>query len=163
MARTAGNAGGKAAIAGLLIAAACATVQQPPGGPPDFTPPVLTGTAPDSGAVIVGFDEDLTFQFDEVITEGSGDALRRLIRVSPRHEEVDVSWRRTRIAVKPDGGWHEGITYAVTLLPGVTDLRNNRLDSGRTVVFSTGGDIPATRVSGTVVDWEGGQIGRAHV
>lgn len=158
MARTARNAGRKITVAGLLIAAACATVQQPPGGPPDFVPPEMTGTAPDSGAVLVGFEDDVSFQFNEVITEGSGDALRRLIHVSPRHEAIDVSWRRTRIAVKPDEGWRDSVTYAVTLLPGVTDLRNNRLETGKTVVFSTGGAIPMTQVSGTVVDWEGGRI-----
>jgi hypothetical protein len=44
----------------------------------------------------------------------------------------------------------------LTLLAGFADLRNNRLDTAKTVVFSTGGDIPDTRISGTVLDWEQG-------
>jgi len=161
VARTARNAGWQTAVAWLLIAAACATVQQPPGGPPDFEPPALIGTVPDSGAILPAFDDEVDFRFNEVITEGSQDALQRLIQVSPRHEEIDVSWRRSRLTVKPSGGWRDSVTYVVSLLPGITDLRSNRLDSGRTVVFSTGGEIPNTTVSGTVVDWEAGRVAAA--
>ncbi len=153
----------KAACLGLLAAAwGCATIQDPPGGPPDFAPPVLLSVVPDSGALLDGFDDDVEFQFDEVVSERSGNGLENLIRLSPRAEELRVSWRRTRITVKPRQGWISNAIYHVTLLPGVTDLRNNRLDSTRTIIFSTGGPIPETRVNGVVVDWEEGRVaGRA--
>jgi hypothetical protein len=135
----------------------CAKIEDPPGGPPDYAAPVLLAVAPDSGSVMPDFDDDLEFQFNEVISERSGGGLENLIQVSPRPEELRVGWKRTRVTVRPKDGWHRDIVYHVTLLPGVADLRNNRLDSSRTVIFSTGGPIPNTRLSGTVLDWEAGR------
>ena len=160
MARAARSAGRQAAVTGLLAGvAACATVQDPPGGPPDFEPPIIVAIVPDSGSVQSGFDDALEFRFDEVINEVSAGGLENLIEVSPRHEEVSVNWRRSRITVRPRDGWRDSVTYTVRLQPGVTDLRNNRLDSTQTVVFSTGGQIPTTLITGSVVDWELGQLG----
>lgn len=160
MARTARNLAAQAAIAGLLAGAGCANIQEPPGGPPDFAPPVLLAVTPDSGAVLEGFDDAISFQFDEVISETSGGGLDRLFRVSPRHERLDVDWKRSRLTVRPDRGWRPGITYQVTMLPGIADLRQNRMMQERTIVFSTGGPIPNTTVEGTLVDWERGQLAR---
>lgn len=139
-----------------LLLTACATIQEPPGGPPDFDPPIILSVVPDSGAVVEAFDDEFEVQFNEVIDERSGAGLENLVLVSPLPEELDVSWKRSRVTVKPKDGWHENIVYQLTLLPGFSDLRNNRLDSGRTIVFSTGGDIPETSISGTVLDWEQG-------
>lgn len=158
----AGAAGGtvrKTARLGLLSAlcAGCASMGEPPGGPPDFDPPVILSITPDSGAVIEGFDDDVIIKFDEVINERSGNGLDKLVLVSPRAKEIKVSWKRSAIAIKPKDGWHRDVVYQVTLLRGIADLRNNRLDSTRTVIFSTGGEIPATKVSGTVLNWEQGR------
>ncbi len=161
MARTTRYVGGEAALAALLAAAAvglvgaCASMQTPPGGPPDPDPPILVTVAPDSGAEMPEFDDDVEFQFDEIVAELN---LETLVRVSPRHDEVRVSWKRSRLTVKPRDGWHQDVVYIVTLLPGVTDLSNNRTDSTHTVVFSTGGPIPDTRIFGSVVDWERGEV-----
>ncbi len=160
MARAARDPLDKAARLGLLAAAlstACASMGAPPGGPPDFDPPVILSITPDSGAVVDGFDDDLVIQFDEVISERSGNGLENLILLSPRAEEIDVSWKRSAIEIRPKGGWIPNIVYNLTLLRGIADLRNNRLDSARTIIFSTGGEIPATRVSGTVLNWEEGR------
>jgi hypothetical protein len=143
----------------LVLAAACAAAQEPPGGPPDFTPPTLTGVRPDSGAVLPGYRGAAEFAFDEVISERSAQRLDDLFMISPRPERVSVSWKRTRLDVRPAGGWRPNAVYRVTLLPGVMDLRNNRMRTGGDLVFSTGGPIPETRVAGTVVDWAKGQIG----
>ncbi|MDH5551651.1 MAG: Ig-like domain-containing protein, partial [Gemmatimonadota bacterium] len=163
MARAARNARRQAARLGLLTAwalAACAVMQDPPGGPPDFAPPTIVAIAPDSGSVAPQFDGRLRFQFDEVINEQSGGGLAKLIELSPRTPELDVSWKRTAIEVKPASGWRANAVYRVVLLPGVADLRNNRMEAGRTVVFSTGGEIPATRLTGVVLDWENGRVGQ---
>ena len=166
MAGAASSTRRKAAGLGLLTLGwvGCAKIEDPPGGPPDFAPPVLLSVVPDSGTVVEGFDDELEFQFNEVISERSGAGLQNLILVSPRSEEVRVSWKRTRVTVRPKGGWRPTSIYHVTLLPGIADLRNNRLDSSRTVIFSTGGPIPDTRLSGTVIDWEqGGAAARALI
>jgi hypothetical protein len=134
-------------------------MQEPPGGPPDFEPPVILAVTPDSGTVVDSLREPLLLEYNEVISEASGGGLDRLVRVSPRPEAVEVDWKRTRVAIRPKGGWKPGVVYHVRVLPGVTDLRNNRLDSARTVIFSTGGPIPDTRITGTVLDWENGRVG----
>ena len=143
-----------------LLLAACATIQEPPGGPPDFDPPIILAVTPDSGAVVEDFDDEVNVQFNEVIDERSGSGLQSLVLLSPRPEELEVSWKRSRITIKPKDGWENDIVYQLTLLPGFSDLRNNRLDSTKTIVFSTGGDIPDTRITGTVIDWEQGAAAR---
>lgn len=138
--------------------AGCASAQPPPGGPPDFTPPVIVSTAPDSGAVKPGWHDAAVIQFDEVIDERSGGGLSKLVTLSPVPQELQVSWKRTAIAIKPKDGWRDSVTYVLKLDPGVADLRGNRMDQGRTIIFSTGGPIPDTRITGTVVDWEQGRL-----
>ncbi len=159
MARATRHSRRQAARIGLLAAlwGACASMPEPPGGPPDFSPPVILSVTPDSGAVVDGFEDAVVIRFDEVINERSGSGLENLILLSPRAEEVEVSWKRKTITVKPKEGWRPGVVYHVTLLPGFMDLRNNRLDSSRTIIFSTGGPIPDTRLDGTVVNWEAGR------
>lgn len=157
MARATRNARRQAVRLGLLTAlgAACAVIQEPPGGPPDFTPPVIVSITPDSGVVLERLDRAARIQFDEVISEQSGRGLANLVGLSPRPRELDVDWKRTAIEVRPSDGWRRGVVYQLQLLPGVQDLRNNRLDSGRTVVFGVGiAGIPDTRVTGFVLDWE---------
>jgi len=151
-------------LTGVALAAAaavalggCAQPAPPPGGPPDPEPPMLVRVSPDSGAVNTRPDEVL-FRFDEVVAERPSGAptLDQLVLVSPRDGTPRVSWRRTGIGVRPRRGWQENTTYVVELLPGVADLRGNRRDSSIVTVFSTGGAIPTTRISGVVFDWARG-------
>lgn len=145
--------------AGLLVAA-CARMAPPPGGPPDVAPPRLVGVEPSSLASLPSFRGKVEFQFDEVISEGAtpntgtgtGD-LERLVVLSPTTRVPDVSWERTRIVVKPREGWQPNRVYRVQLLPGVTDLRRNRTDTGVVVTFTTGAPRPRTTLRGLVVDW----------
>jgi hypothetical protein len=159
VARAAGRSGRQAARLGLLaLAAGCAKSQEPPGGPPDFRAPIIVAVVPDSGTVQPGFRDAAQFRFDEVISEQSGGKLEDLVLVSPRPERVQVSWKRDRLEVKPKGGWRPGTVYQVRLLPGISDLRNNRLLTGHELIFSTGPDIPDTRLSGTVINWPAGRL-----
>jgi hypothetical protein len=143
-----------------LLSLACARIEPPPGGPPDAAPPKLLNTVPDSFRVLQDFDDDVEFVFNEVISEGgspsqgtgTGD-LERLVILSPTREVPKVRWRRNRITVRPDEGWRRDRVYRVELLPGVTDLQRNRLDSGAMVTFSTGAPAPRTTFEGVVVDW----------
>ena len=148
--------------AAVLIAclAACARIAAPPGGPPDNRPPLLVGTTPDSLEVIAGFDGEVEFLFDEVVSEGgqpnfglgTGD-LERLVVLSPTTEVPSVGWRRNRITVKPREGWQPNRVYRVELLAGVRDLRNNTATSSTVVTFSTGASLPTDSLVGIVVDW----------
>jgi hypothetical protein len=153
------------ALGTVAVVAACAKIEAPPGGPPDTAPPRLIGTYPESLVALPGFDGEVEFRFDEVVSEGSapGNAegtgdLQRLILLSPTNRTADVSWKRSRITVRPGEGWRPNRTYRIELLPGVMDLRNNRATSARTVVtFTTGGPLPADTLRGKVIDWTTGQ------
>ncbi len=153
------------AVAAVLAALAggCAKIEPPPGGPPDATPPRLIAVVPDSMSVLPGFDDDVEFRFDEVISEGgaanlgtgTGD-LERLILLSPSTRVPEVRWRRNRITVRPREGWQPNRVYRVELLPGVMDLRNNRA-TGRgasaVLTFTTGAPAPTDSIRGIVYDW----------
>jgi hypothetical protein len=100
------------------------------------------------------------FQFDEVISEGAapnrgegtGD-LEKLVILSPTTRVPEVSWKRSRITVRPKEGWRPNRVYRVQLLPGVADLRNNRSEDGAVLTFTTGAPKPQLTLRGQVVDW----------
>ena len=141
-----------------LLAAAgalgCAGASPPPGGPEDHAPPQLIRVTPDTNAVNVK-TENVTFQFDETINDrGSGaQELGRRFLISPSDGAPRVSWHRSRIEVRPHGGFRPNTAYSVSLLPGLADLRGNAMKNGTTVVFSTGPTIPGGVINGTVFDW----------
>lgn len=150
--------------AALAATAACANIQPPPGGPPDTTPPQLVAVYPDSPQVGPHFDRDAEFRFDEVISEGSSPStntgtgdLQRLVILSPTTKVPDVSWRRSRITVRPAEGWKPNRVYRVELLPGVADVRRNVSKAERVITFSTGAPLPTDTLRGTVIDWKGGR------
>lgn len=155
------------AVLAVLAAPACAKIEPPPGGPPDLTPPSLIATRPESTAVIPGFKGSVDFEFDEVVSEGGSPSLglgtsdlEKLIILSPTDQVPRISWKRSRITVEPREGWKPDRVYRVQLLPGIMDLRRNRMDSGAVITFSTGAPLPTAEISGQVVDWTTSQLGR---
>ena len=154
----------QAQSAGLLVAlvcAACASQGDPPGGPPDTAPPRVLSIRPDSGAVLPDLRGDVVIQFDDVIDEMPGSSggpsgiagLAKLVTLSPVAGDVNVSWHRSAIHVRPAEGWRRGRVYRLELFPGITDLRHNIMKQGRTVVFSTGPALPHAAIAGTALAW----------
>ncbi len=152
---------GNVAWLGVLVAA-CAHIGPPPGGPPRFTPPVLISTYPDSVRVLPDFHGDVSFQFDEVVSEGSAPnfgygngSLEMLIMLSPDTAVPSVSWHRSRLSVHPRHGWQPNTVYRIELLPGVSDLRAlpNVTKTSHVITFATGGPLPTRVLSGRAVDW----------
>ena len=141
----------------LLVFAACASPGVPPGGPEDRLAPEIVLITPDSGALNTR-PNWVVFRFDEVVGERpqGASSLDRLFLISPRDGEPRVDWRRSAIAVRPRKGWRPNTVYSVTMLPGLSDLRGNVRKQGATSLFSTGGEIPDTRISGIVFDWIAG-------
>lgn len=146
-----------ALMAGAAVYGACASPGMPPGGPVDTAAPVLIGVAPESGSVRTA-PRAVVFRFDEVVNERppSAPSLTNFFIISPQDGSPNVDWSRSEINVRPRRGWRANTTYTVTMLPGIADLRGNVSNSGAVVVFSTGAEIPQTRIAGRAFDWSAG-------
>ena len=59
-----------------------------------------------------------------------------------------MSWRRSRVTVRPAEGWRADRVYRVELLPGVTDLRRNRSEEGKAVTLLHRRTPPTTTLAG---------------
>jgi hypothetical protein len=129
-------------------------MQVPPGGTITKIPPKLVTVTPDTNAHNTKARE-VVFRFDKVIYEGSRGALDKLVVISPSEGEPVVDWRREAIAVRPKKGFRPNTAYTVTLLPGVTDLQNNRAPKSFQTVFTTGATIPHGAIRGVAFDWIG--------
>ncbi len=149
-----------AALWVLALAAGCAKIEPPPGGPTDEDPPLLLAVVPESLGVYPGFDRDVELLFDEVVSEGNqpsqgsgtGD-LEKLVVLSPTDQVPQVSWKRSRITIRPKEGWQPNTVYRIELLPGITDLSRNKSDTSVVITFSTGAPLPTRTLRGTVMDW----------
>jgi hypothetical protein len=139
----------------------------PPGGPDDTVAPVLLATVPESTGSYPNWDRDVEFQFDEVISEGgqpnmgfgTGD-LEKLVLVSPSKGIPVIRWKRDRITVRPREGWKPNRVYRIELLPGLQDLRRNRLDTTKVITFTTGAPNPTDTLRGIAIDWMAGSVAR---
>ena len=134
---------------GWLLLAGCAHVEPPRGGPEDRIPPGLVATTPTTDTILAPFDGPVVFQFDERISQ---ERLEEAVSVSPRTSPVEVRHGRSSIRVSLRNGWGPDQIYHVTVNPSVRDLFGNPLAEAETVVFSTGPEIPETRLTGVVVD-----------
>ncbi len=136
-------------LALAALASGCANVETPPGSPPDVAPPTVVERYPAPDAVVPDLDGDAWLRFDEPIQSPRG--LDRQLDYSPAWE-----WRFTPTTsgfkVRPRDGWRSGVVYRVRLAAGVTDLMRNRTTQPIEWTFSTGPEIPRTRVEGTVFD-----------
>lgn len=136
------------------LAAACASPGAPPGGPEDHTAPIILKVTPDSGATNVR-SKNVTVTFNKVVSERprTGNDLGAVMLLSPSDGEAKVDWHRTAISVRPRKGFRPNTAYALTIVPGVTDLRGNVITRAHTFAFSTGASIPRGVVRGAVFDW----------
>jgi hypothetical protein len=111
---------------------------------------------PESGAVVPDWKDEISIQFDEVIEEmatgSAASGLEKQVLLSPVRGTVKVNWHRERVSLKPREGWKRRV-YRLEILPGFLDLRRNRFDSARTVIFSTGPEIGQARIGGLVLSW----------
>src|SRR5690349_10302678 len=154
--------------AALALVVACANIQPPPGGPPDTTPPTLASVFPDSLAVLPDFKGDVVFRFNKVVTEGSSPSqglatadLEKLVILSPARRIPLVRWHRRHISVRPAEGWRPNRVYRIELLPGISDVRQNKSKVRTVVTFTTGAPLPTDTLSGRIFDWKAGNLAPA--
>lgn len=142
----------------LCLGTACANQSLPPGGAPDGAPPQIVRITPENNAVTPRA-RDVEVRFNEVISETPSGVrdLADLVFISPRSGTPRVNWNRTSISIRPSKGWKPNTVYSLQIAAGIADLRNNIIDSTIRLVFSTGGPIPDTHISGVAFDWAGGK------
>src|SRR5437667_83613 len=127
----------------------------PPRTPCWVAVPRSSFRSPVSGATNVALKQ-VEFRFDEVVSDrptAGKTELDQLFLVSPFDGSPRVYWHRNHIDVRPRKGFRANTAYAVTLLPGLADLRGNVLKEPRTIVFSTGAELPRFGIVGRVFDW----------
>ena len=128
----------------------------PPGGPPDTLPPRIVSVRPESGSVVPSWKDEISIQFSELVDEmpggGAGSGMEKQVLLSPVRGTVKVGWHRDRISVEPREGWKHRV-YRLEILPGFLDLHRNRLDTAKTVIFSTGPQIGHARIGGLALQW----------
>jgi len=100
-------------------------------------------------------DKHASFYFDETINDrGTGaQEIDPHFLVSPSDGTPIVSWHRSRIDVHPRKGFKANTAYTITMLPGLTDLQNNVMKTGATLIFATGPTMPKERIKGIIFDW----------
>ena len=129
--------------------ASCARSEPPPGTRPDNSPPRPEMIRPQFGAEVPGFDGFARVQFDEPLSNPRN--LGRDIVGSPAGR-WEVKPGRRGLEVRPADGWRDSVVYYIRLPAGVTDLLRNRTTGPVEWLFSTGGAVPDTEVSGRVID-----------
>jgi hypothetical protein len=137
------------AVAALLLLAGCAQMQAPPGGPEDRQGPRLVTTRPDTMARMSSFPGPVVILFDEGLSE---EGVEDAVEVSPRTSSMVVEKRGEEIRVDLRRGWERNRVYQVTVEPLIQDRFNNKIEGPVRVVFSTGPEIPNTRLTGSVVE-----------
>lgn len=143
---------GRGWLAALLVALvlpACAHIEAPPGGPEDREPPRLLTTRPDSMARMESFLGPVVLVFSEGLSE---QRVEEAVEVSPRTSALSVEKRGDEIRVDLRRGWERGRIYHVFVEPIIRDRFNNTLAQPVRLVFSTGPEIPDTRLAGRVED-----------
>lgn len=133
----------------LLSFEGCAHTAAPRGGPPDTIPPILLTVEPDSLSVLPGFDDDVRFEFDELISERD---IQTAVIFYPFDPRPKVNKGGRDIRVRPRVGWTENWIYHIHVEPVVRDLFGNSIERPIDYVISTGEPLTDNNISGVIFD-----------
>lgn len=131
------------------LVAACANPELPPGTHPDRVAPRAEEIHPAYGEAVPGFDGDAWVQFDEPLLDPR--SIERTLIASPAGR-YEVKPGRTRIRVRPEAGFRDGVVYYFAFSAGISDLLRNRTDAPIEMLFSTGPAVSPTLVKGHAFD-----------
>jgi uncharacterized protein (DUF2141 family) len=126
----------------------CAHMEPPTGGKADSTGPAVIATLPDTGATAVDPQTTPAITFDEWIDPASA---KYAVFISPAKPAMKVSFRASRILIKPDSLLLANRTYTIILGTDIKDYRGNPLAHSFTLAFSTGPALDSGRFSGQLL------------
>ena len=128
----------------------CAEIGPPPGGSIDKTKPRLLESFPENGSTLVPQDNKITITFSERIKKPTSN---KTIYISPRPtQEPELTWKSDRLIITLADSFAVNQTYIISFGDEIQDLRNNTLDSGSIIAFTTGEKLAEGNISGQVVD-----------
>jgi len=139
-----------AAAALTIVFAACAQVGAPSGGPPDATPPRVTGSSPHDSATSVDRRTEVTVRFSERMNPES---VERALFITPYPDPYpDVRWRDgdRGVALVFRRPLDADRTYVITVGTGARDAHGVALAAAHTFAFATGPRLDSGRIEGTV-------------
>ncbi len=137
------------ALAAALLAAACAKQGYPSGGPKDETPPVVTGTEPESGTLLFGAKE-FVIHFDEYVKVK--DADNNILVSPPMKQKPEYKTKGRGIVVKLRDTLRANTTYLFQFKEAIVDFNEGNALPSYEYVFSTGSSIDSMTLRGTVAD-----------
>ncbi len=134
----------------LLCCLGCAEIGPPPGGEVDKVKPRILESIPANGSTNVEVSNTIIIRFSERINTRN---LKRSIYISPRLiDEPTVKWKSDQVTITLPDSFAVNQTYIISFPDDVRDLRNNPLDSGSVIAFTTGETLSSGKIEGNVVD-----------
>jgi len=136
------------AIAALeLMAFGCARRGPPSGGPPDITPPRVTGTSPDSGAAHVPLDAHVSVTFSEGMEpRTTGDA----VAMAPPVEIKQRRWSGKTLVLELAHPLAANHMYTLFIGTGARDRHGNTIQNAVAVPFTTSDSFPSGVIEGQI-------------
>ena len=145
----------------LLMAAllyACASVGNPDGGPYDETPPKFVRATPSPNS-INNKNKKVTIEFDEFIKLEK--ASEKIIISPPQKEMPRIEANGRKVHAEFFDTLKENTTYTIDFGDAIVDNNEGNPMGHFAYAFSTGAQIDTMEVSGTVLNAENLEIGRA--
>ena len=127
----------------------CAQVRPLTGGEKDTIPPNIINSLPVEFSTNINPDV-FFFEFDELVDASK---LKEKLIISPYHDgSFDVKAKKNTISISFDSAFNKNTTYIFSFADGVVDVTEQNPSIRSKYVFSTGGVIDSSYVSGVVRD-----------
>tara|TARA_B100000674_G_scaffold305235_1_gene253444 strand:- start:547 stop:2247 length:1701 start_codon:yes stop_codon:yes gene_type:complete len=131
----------------LLCAFGCAQVKPLTGGEKDTIPPNIIKSIPERFSTNTNSDY-FFFEFDELVDAST---LREKLIISPFYDgSFEVKTKKNTITIFFDSLFEDSTTYIFNFADGVTDVTERNPSLNSKFVFSTGGKIDSSYVSGVI-------------
>ncbi len=132
-------------ILGLM---SCANERPITGGPEDKEAPQIIFSSPENETVNVDRNTDILIKFNEQMKKTTFSSSLQIWPRPPGDYEIKSSW--TWLKIKFSEALDSNETYLLTLNKGAQDLRGNGLEATYVMAFSTGDDLNAGRLTGSI-------------
>ncbi|HEY0298193.1 MAG TPA: Ig-like domain-containing protein [Arachidicoccus sp.] len=130
-----------------MMPSGCAVIVPPTGGPKDSLPPVFMGATPKDSTL--NFKEKLiTLNFNEYINLDNV-FTNLIVSPTPKHTPTIIGHLR-QVTIRIKDTLEPNTTYSYNFGKSIKDVNEGNMLRNFTYVFSTGGHIDTSTISGTV-------------